>query len=134
VLGARNILARDGETSDPYCKIKYKKVNTIKSDVVKKTVNPSWELPVVEMGKVDAAGYKAFMIKLWDEDTFGDDFIGALKLRPGMFFGGITPGQHDLWLPLSQDVSISPRLLTHEGCMQTDCCVAFGLCQLIGAA
>ena len=53
VLGARNVLARDGDTSDPYCKIKYKKVNTIKSDVIKKTVNPAWEgLPVVEMGCV----------------------------------------------------------------------------------
>lgn len=108
VLGARNVIARDGDTSDPYCKIKYKKINTIKSDVVKKTLNPSWELPVVEMGKVDAAGYKAFMIKLWDEDMLGDDFIGAVKLRPGMFFGGITPGQHDLWLPLAQDVSTIP--------------------------
>ena len=55
VLGARNVLARDGDTSDPYCKIKYKKVNTIKSDVIKKTVNPAWEgLPVVEMGCVSA--------------------------------------------------------------------------------
>jgi|EP01047_Picozoa_sp_COSAG01_P017318 hypothetical protein len=121
VLGARNVLARDGDTSDPYAKIKYKKINTIRSETIKKTLNPEWELPMVEMGTVDAAGYKAFMIKLWDDDRLGDDFIGALKLRPGechsrmpngqtgvsvgwtdagrslhagMFFGGIAPGEH----------------------------------------
>jgi hypothetical protein len=84
---------------------RYKKVNTIKSEVVKKTVNPVWTLPEVRMGTVDPAGYKAFMIKIWDDDTFSDDFIGALKLRPGMFFGGITPGVHDLWLVCTDYIS-----------------------------
>ena len=55
---------------------RYKKANTLKSEVVKKTVNPVWTLPEVRMGKVDPAGYKAFMIKIWDDDTFSDDFIG----------------------------------------------------------
>eukprot|EP01046_Picozoa_sp_COSAG06_P018987 COSAG06_NODE_1338_length_9815_cov_25.206258_11_plen_85_part_00 len=44
-------------------------------------------LPVVDMRVVDPAGFKAMIITIWDSDTLGDDFIGALKLRPGMFFG-----------------------------------------------
>jgi hypothetical protein len=70
---------------------RYKKVNTIKSEVVKKTVNPVWTLPEVRMGTVDPAGYKAFMIKIWDDDTFS--------------FGGITPGVHDLWLVCTDYIS-----------------------------
>jgi hypothetical protein len=48
VLGARNLLARDkplfggGGSSDPYMKLKYKKVNTIRSGVIEKTCNPTW--------------------------------------------------------------------------------------------
>ncbi len=48
VLAARNLLARDkalfggGGSSDPYLKLKYKKVNTIKSEYIEKTCNPSW--------------------------------------------------------------------------------------------
>ena len=41
------------------------------------------------MRTVDPAGFKAMIITIWDYDKLGDDFIGALKLRPGMFFGGI---------------------------------------------
>ena len=48
-------------------------------------------LPVVDMRTVDPAGFKAMIITIWDYDKLGDDFIGALKLRPGMFFGGIGP-------------------------------------------
>ena len=103
VKACRNVLARDGATSDCYVKQKYKKINTIRSETVQKTVNPVFALPTINLGAVDPAGYKAFMIKVWDEDFIGDDFIGALKLRPGMFFGGITPGVHDLWLPLDVD-------------------------------
>ena len=48
VLAARNLLARDkaffggGGSSDPYVKLKYKKINTIKSEWIEKTCNPSW--------------------------------------------------------------------------------------------
>lgn len=58
---------------------------------------------MVDMRTVDPAGFKAMIITIWDYDKLGDDFIGALKLRPGMFFGGIGPGQHDIWLPLAPD-------------------------------
>ena len=56
------------------------------------------------MRTVDPAGFKAMIITIWDYDKLGDDFIGALKLRPGMFFGGIGPGQHDIWLPFGNGI------------------------------
>jgi hypothetical protein len=46
------LLARDralfggGGSSDPYVRLKYKKVNTIKSKSIEKTCNPSWYAPL----------------------------------------------------------------------------------------
>ena len=35
-----------GGSSDPYVRLKYKKVNTIKSKCIEKTCNPSWYGPL----------------------------------------------------------------------------------------
>ena len=75
VLGARNVLARDttkmfggGGTSDVYCTIKHHKRHTVVSPTIEQTVTPSWpELPWIDMGVVDPAGFKALMVKLWDK-------------------------------------------------------------------
>ena len=69
-------------------------------------------LPVVDMRVVDPAGFKAMIITIWDSDTLGDDFIGALKLRPGMFFGAFLFPSH----PCHQFKSYEISLLCAVGC------------------
>ncbi|GMH45011.1 hypothetical protein BSKO_12968 [Bryopsis sp. KO-2023] len=106
VREGRNLAIKDkkffgkGGSSDPYVQIKFQK-QKVKSDVIKKNLNPKWNMPAFDLGNVLESEHKAVKISVWDYDLGGDDFMGVLRI-PAAAFHKAGPGNHEWWMPLTK--------------------------------
>lgn len=89
-----------GGSSDPFAVIKYKK-NKAKSDVIKKTLEPKWNMAPFDLGNVIESEHKAVKITVWDYDFNGDDFMGVVRI-PAAAFHKAGPGSHEWWMTLTK--------------------------------
>ena len=67
--------------ADPFVELKYRK-SKLKSDVVRKTLNPTWQSPaVITLACVDHAEAKKLKITVMDWDRWSSpDFMGRIKI------------------------------------------------------
>ncbi|CAD7700171.1 unnamed protein product [Ostreobium quekettii] len=109
VLKGRNLVAKDRgglfkkkSTSDPFVKIKYKRLK-LQSDVIPKTLDPVWTtLKPLDLGNVMESESKAVKMTVWDYDKLsGKDFMGALRLPAAALYAR-GPGRHEWWVELTR--------------------------------
>lgn len=105
VKEGRNLAIKDknffgsGGSSDPYVDVAYQKKRT-KSAVIKKNLNPVWNLPAMDLGNVIESENKAVKITVWDYDITSDDFMGVIRI-PAASLHKAGPGTHSWWMPLT---------------------------------
>ncbi|KAL2623548.1 hypothetical protein R1flu_003753 [Riccia fluitans] len=113
VLRAENLVASDKNGfSDPFVVLKMRKSKTKKqTKVVYKSVNPEWNQTIDFL--VEDAIHDMLHIKVWDHDTFRNDFLGkyATTLTKTIYMGeydaefkldGVSTGKlflHMKWTP-----------------------------------
>ena len=103
-------------SSDPYFTLKFKK-RTFKSGFIKKTLNPSWNEPAFDLGRITEAEPKALKIEVYDRDPVSqDDFMGGVRIPASALYNA-GPGTHDFWFDLGpgkkedQCTTVSGRIL-----------------------
>jgi len=109
VKEGKGLAAQDANgKSDPFVEIKYRKQKG-KSDVVRKTLSPSWSHPAqLQLHHIDLSEAKKVKISVWDWDRFtGNDFMGRVKI-PGAALVNLGPGSHKIWQKLDLDRKKQP--------------------------
>lgn len=83
----RGLLAADGDTSDPVCRLQVKaggkRVARV-SRVIKKSLDPSWEQSFA-WAATDVNAELTLLVE--DDDRFGNDFLGMVNIKPYDFVG-----------------------------------------------
>lgn len=101
----RNLAIKDkklfgsGGSSDPYADVRYHK-KRVKTDVIKKNLNPVWNMPAMDLGNIIESENKAVKISIWDYDIACDDFMGVIRI-PAAAMHMAGPGTHTWWMPLT---------------------------------
>lgn len=106
VLEGRNLAIKDKRlfqthSSDPFFKIKYRKVKFASSHV-QKCLNPTWNEDPVDLGGIVETSSEAIKITVWDYDLISkSDFMGSLWI-PAAALYNLGFGTHEIWFPLSK--------------------------------
>ncbi|CAD7696653.1 unnamed protein product, partial [Ostreobium quekettii] len=129
VVKGRNLVAKDRGgvfkkkgSSDPFVKIKYKKLK-LQSEVMTKTLDPVWNLRAMDLGSVLESESKAIKMTVWDYDKLsGKDFMGAIRLPAATLFAR-GPGRHEWWIPLTKGKKSKHQTSAVSGDLWVECTV-----------
>jgi len=121
VVEAKELVAKDSnffgkDTSDPYYHLifsgsggKRSRVE-VRSETIKKTVKPHWNMRAIPLGAVHASTHKMVKIRLFDEDTVSaDDFLGEVRI-PGGVLWNMPDGTCEGWFPLYPMFAAPPKV------------------------
>jgi len=103
IMAGRALASKDRNgLSDPYCKIVLEDERGVKdpeskrkTEVQKKTLNPQWNS---SFSFVLSPKHKTLVIRCWDKDRIGSDFMGEIVIP--LSDVGATPKEG--WIPLQQ--------------------------------
>lgn len=94
----KGLFGRKG-SSDPFVELRLDKIK-VKSDVIKKTLDPKWNMLPVDLGTTTESNHKAVKITIFDYDVLGDDFMGVVRI-PVSSLHKAGPGTHEWWMKLT---------------------------------
>jgi hypothetical protein len=145
-IGAKNLIAADIRTSDPYVLFftnpteLFASEKTPQTEMVKRSLSPTWKsmrLPVMRTSEADALCRVDLVLSVWDadlgpnpDDPLGNAVIALTDLVPASFIAQGPPGTADVASAKKSEPIAFERKLFLDGKHAKDGCVIYGKAHL----